>query len=313
MKNTLILMTLLAGSAAAQVTIPDGTRIRVRLEQIISSETAEVGQPVDFVVTEEVRVGDAIVIGNGARATGAITTAEARRRMGRAGKLDFSIDRVMTVEGNWLRLRYTPVKGSGKSKSLQTGIITAGVAAVFLPAAPFVLLSKGKDVVINKGRTFDVFSDESHFVASAAGAGTPAVARPLPQAPVSMLRANDGGSVNNGGLANNVSTIQNASLVGNAALMGGAAPNQAMALAQGQPQTAYGQGAQLTINSTAAGAEIEIDGSFVGSAPSTIVVAPGMHRVTVRAGTQVWQREVQITGGNITLQATFGELRRAGR
>ncbi len=300
MKNTFWMTMILAASAAAQVTIPDGTRVRVRLEQTLTSETAEEGQPVDFVVTEEVRVGDAIVIANGARATGAITQAESRRRMGRAGKLDFSVERVMTVEGNWLRLRYTPVKGTGKSKSLQTGLITAGVAAVFWPAAPFVLLNKGKDVVVNKGRTFDVFSDESHYIANAAGAGTPAVARPLPQAPVSMLRGANGASVNNNGLTGNVAVVHNPTLAGNAALMGAPMANQAGST-------------MLTVNSNMTGAEIEIDGAFVGSAPSTIPVAAGMHQITVRHGQQVWQRNVQTMGGNISLQATFDGIRRAAR
>ena len=41
--------------------IPDGTKIRVRLEQNLSSESAELGQTVDFVVTQEVRIGDVII------------------------------------------------------------------------------------------------------------------------------------------------------------------------------------------------------------------------------------------------------------
>jgi hypothetical protein len=63
------------------------------LEENLSSETAEAGQQADFAVTQEVRVGDAVVIATSARATGAIVLAEPRRRLGRAGKLDFSIDR----------------------------------------------------------------------------------------------------------------------------------------------------------------------------------------------------------------------------
>jgi hypothetical protein len=310
MKNTLVTMmtVLAAGTALAQVTIPDGTRVRVRLETTLNSSTAEEGMPVDFVVSEEVRVGDAIVIGNGARATGAVTLAEGKGRMGRAGKLDFSVDRVMTVEGNWLRLRYTPVKTHGKGNGVRTGIITAGVAVVFWPAAPLALLSKGKDVTIHRGRTFDVFSDETHYVASAAGAGTPAVARVLPGAPVTMMRAANGGSVNNNGLANNVSTVQNASLVGNQAVMGGAAANTAIPLMAGNA-------AQLTVTSAAAGADIEIDGAFVGSAPSTLMIPAGVHRVTVRAGGQVWEREMQVTGGQVTLHAAFAgaPIRRTAR
>src|SRR4051794_41894863 len=104
--TTLMLTTLMTATAAfSQVMISDGTKVRVRLEQNLSSETAELGQTVDFAVTQEVRIGDAVVIANGARATGSIVQVEGKRSFGRAGKLDFSIDRVQLVDGQWLNVR----------------------------------------------------------------------------------------------------------------------------------------------------------------------------------------------------------------
>ncbi|SPE33830.1 exported hypothetical protein [Candidatus Sulfopaludibacter sp. SbA6] len=80
MKTNLMLATLFtAGMAMAQVMIPDGTKVRVRLQEKLTSETAELGQTVDFSVTQEVRVGDAVVVANGARATGSIVKVEQRR------------------------------------------------------------------------------------------------------------------------------------------------------------------------------------------------------------------------------------------
>ncbi|SPF56477.1 hypothetical protein SBA4_870025 [Candidatus Sulfopaludibacter sp. SbA4] len=107
--------------------IPDGTKVRVRLEENLSSETAELGQTVDFSVTQEVRVGDAVVIANGARATGSIVKAEQRRRLGRSGQLDFTIERIQLVDGNWLNVRYTPMKNHGKNNGVATGVLTAGL------------------------------------------------------------------------------------------------------------------------------------------------------------------------------------------
>jgi hypothetical protein len=88
--------------------------------------------------------------------------------MGRAGKLDFSIDRVKSVDDQWIPLRYTVTKKSGNSKAVSTGIITAGVAVVFWPAAPVMLLRRGQDVTINRGVSFDVFTDANHSVAKVA-------------------------------------------------------------------------------------------------------------------------------------------------
>src|SRR5687768_3350794 len=140
----------IAALCEAQVTIPQGTKLRVRLEQTLSSATAQEGQTVEFTVADPVKVGDVTVIAESARATGTITEAREKRRMGRAGKLDFSIDRVMVTDNQWVPLRYTVTKKSGESHAVRTGVITAGVAIAFWPAAPVILLMKGKDVSINK-------------------------------------------------------------------------------------------------------------------------------------------------------------------
>ena len=92
-----------AGILAAQITVPDGTKIRVRLDQSISSGTAEQGQSVELSVTEAVKINDVTVIPDGSRVTGTVTQAQEKRHMGRAGKLDFSIDRVRSMDGEWTR------------------------------------------------------------------------------------------------------------------------------------------------------------------------------------------------------------------
>jgi hypothetical protein len=122
--------------------------------------------------------------------TGTITQAQEKRRLGRAGKLDFSIDRVKTSDSQWVPLRYTVTKKSGQSHAVSTGILTAGVAAVFWPAAPVFLLRKGADVTINRGTAFDVFTDANHMVNPAAAptrpTNSPAVTLPL-AAPVARV------------------------------------------------------------------------------------------------------------------------------
>jgi hypothetical protein len=106
---------LSAALVAAQVTVPDGTKIRVRLDQTLSSGTTEQGQTVELSVTEPVKVDGQVVIPEGSRVTGTVTEAQEKRHMGRAGKLDFSIDRVRAADGEWIPLRYTinkPKSGS---------------------------------------------------------------------------------------------------------------------------------------------------------------------------------------------------------
>src|SRR5437764_6234919 len=165
MKKTITFL-ISAGLAAAQITIPDGTKLRVRLDQTISSGSAEQGQAVELSITEAVQVNDQVVIPEGARVTGTVTMAQEKRHMGRAGKLDFSIDRVRAVDGKWIPIRYTVNKAAGGSHAVSTGVLTAGAAVLFWPAAPAFLLIKGKDVNINKGVVFDAFTDADHVLNS---------------------------------------------------------------------------------------------------------------------------------------------------
>jgi hypothetical protein len=98
--------------------------------------------------------------------------AEPKKRLGRAGKLDFSVDRIVLSNGHTIPLRYTLNKRSGESHTVSTGIITAGVAIVAWPAAPFILLRHGKDVSVNKGVTFEVFTDSTYPAISASRSQT---------------------------------------------------------------------------------------------------------------------------------------------
>ena len=238
---------LLAGLAAAEVTIPDGTKLRVRLDQSISSATAEEGQSVELSVTEAVKMNGQVVIADGARVTGTVTDAQEKRRMGRAGKLDFSIDRVRTMDGEWVPLRYTITKKNGESHAVRTGVITAGAAVLFWPAAPAFLLMKGKDITLNKGMVFDTFTDQDHVLKIAGDA------RPV-GAGVAAVPASGSASV--------------------------------------------------AITSDLNGADIEIDGAFVGSTPTTITLPAGPHQVSVGNSAGRWQRNLMVNAGStITLHA----------
>ena len=70
----------------------------------------------------------------------------------------------------------------------------------------------------------------------------------------------------------------------------GATPNQADAAAQ------------IEIASTPPGADIEIDGKFVGSTPSSVNVSSGEHTVKLtKSGYASWERRVTITSGSIRI------------
>jgi hypothetical protein len=60
----------------------------------------------------------------------------------------------------------------------------------------------------------------------------------------------------------------------------------------------------VSVDSTPTGADIEIDGAFVGSTPSTITVEPGSHQITVKKkGFSDWSKTLKVTGGTVHLNA----------
>jgi hypothetical protein len=61
---------------------------------------------------------------------------------------------------------------------------------------------------------------------------------------------------------------------------------------------------QLDIASTPAGADIEIDGKFVGNTPSSISVAPGDHEISVKkSGFATWDRKMNVLTGHVSINA----------
>ena len=79
---------------------------------------------------------------------------------------------------------------------------------------------------------------------------------------------------------------------------------RAAALPASAPTGAVTAQASLVIESTPPGADIEIDGAFVGNTPSTVSVAGGSHRITVKKkGFTDWSKTLNVSGGAVHLNA----------
>jgi hypothetical protein len=87
-----------------------------------------------------------------------------------------------------------------------------------------------------------------------------------------------------------------------------AAPQPAAAMPAAPAAAVTGK---LSVASTPDGADIEVDGNFVGNTPSDVQVTEGEHTVAVKkAGFKDWQRKMKVSAGsNIRLNA---ELEKTG-
>jgi hypothetical protein len=87
--------------------------------------------------------------------------------------------------------------------------------------------------------------------------------------------------------------------------------------AAGYGQGGYGQGqyggaavaaapqaSAITVDASAPNCDIEVDGNFVGSTPSTLTLEPGKHEIVVKkSGYQDWTRSMMVGSGAVRLSA----------
>jgi hypothetical protein len=152
-----VVAPLLAQSGPGTVKINDATVVRLSLVDSLSSATNKVDDPVHFEVTEDVKVGGIVAIPRGSTAVGHLVEAEARKHMGRSGRLNFTLDYVKAPDGTNLRLRATSSrKGDGK-----TGTVIVGTVLV----SPLFLMMRGKDVEIPRGTEVVSYTDGDHQIA----------------------------------------------------------------------------------------------------------------------------------------------------
>lgn len=144
-KNTAALLCLLlfALSTVANATkIPEGTDVRLQVNEKISSATATEGQRFDLTLDEDLRVGGVVVVARGAKAVGTVISARKRGHMGKAGELNIQINYLL-VRDQRLPLRAS----SGLEGDSKVGA-TVALTVLF---GPLGLLKRGKDVELNPG------------------------------------------------------------------------------------------------------------------------------------------------------------------
>jgi hypothetical protein len=118
------------------------TAVRLKLGRELSSATAHVGDEVNFEVSQDVIVGGVTVIAKGAPGFGAVTEAEPKKRMGKAGKLNVSVNSVVLANNEKIVLRSFGIEQSAEQKSGRA-----------------IPLLRGKDVTLAKDAEITAYVD----------------------------------------------------------------------------------------------------------------------------------------------------------
>jgi len=169
MMALVLLSPTLAMAGTVNVTVPDGTEVRLILKERMSSATAEQDQKVRFEVAEDVKLRGVTIIRAGAQAWGTVIETRRKGKFGKNGKLNFTIDFVKLVDDQNLRLSGAKSR-EGQNEYVKAGILTyatGGIGGLFV---------KGKDIEINAGTEYVLYTNgdrhlEIDMVLAAANSG----------------------------------------------------------------------------------------------------------------------------------------------
>ena len=156
---SLFLFSLPTGGLFAEIQTPvpdagnklmlrEGTDVPLTFAEDLSSKTAAEGDSVNFLLGEDLKVGDKIVARAGCKANGEITNAKKSGMMGKAGELN--------VRLNYLKVGDYKVKLRGSKGKEGEGKLGTTVALTVL-FGPIGLIKHGKNIEIKQGTALKAY------------------------------------------------------------------------------------------------------------------------------------------------------------
>ena len=135
-----------------EVLLPAKTVFKIAINDKVSSKTNMVGDEVTFTVSEDVKVGNNLVLPKGSQGSGVITKVSQPKSFGRSGKLDISFDQVFSLDDEPIPTVLGP-EAKEKLKMEAAAVGASGVGALALGPIGLVggFFVKGKDVEIPAG------------------------------------------------------------------------------------------------------------------------------------------------------------------
>lgn len=146
--TAMLAVTTLASAA----TVPEGTEVKLRMLDSLSSGTAVEGQRFNLELDDDIRIDGKVVVPRGAKAVGTVTHAKKKGFMGKGGELNVTLDYV-TVGEERIRLRAAEGK-EGDDKVGTTVVLTV----LF---GPLGLLKRGHNVEVNAGTVLTAYVDQT--------------------------------------------------------------------------------------------------------------------------------------------------------
>ncbi|HEV2103620.1 MAG TPA: hypothetical protein VGR58_12650 [Candidatus Acidoferrum sp.] len=131
--------------------VRDSTPVALKFAADLSSKTAHEGDPVEFLLDEDMKVGETVVVAKGAHAVATVSAAKKAGMMGKPGELSVQLQ-YLVVGSNHVHLRGT----KGREGESKTGA-TVALTVIF---GPIGLIKHGKNVEIPAGTALTAYVDQ---------------------------------------------------------------------------------------------------------------------------------------------------------
>lgn len=106
-------LTVAMASVAFCLDLPDKTRLEVRLNETLSSDTSQTAQPFAATLDRSASVGGKVILSKGAQVAGVVRFAESTRNYSRPGELDLQVTSIK-ADGKTYEVVAAPVVVRGK-------------------------------------------------------------------------------------------------------------------------------------------------------------------------------------------------------
>jgi hypothetical protein len=143
-------------SANTGCLLREGTQVPLKFAAELSSKTANEGDPVEFLLDDDLKVGESIVVSKGAHAVATVSNAKKAGMMGRPGELSVQIQYLVSGSTH-VRIRGT----KGRQGNSKTGA-TVALTVIF---GPIGLIKHGKNVEIPAGTPFTAYVEQDIWLA----------------------------------------------------------------------------------------------------------------------------------------------------
>jgi hypothetical protein len=138
-----------------KLVLKDGSDVKLKFAEAISSKTAAEGDSVNLVLDEDLKVGNVVVAKAGSKAVGTITHAKKAGMMGKAGELNMRLE-YLKVGDERVKLRGSKGKeGEGKEGT---------AVALTVLFGPLGLIKHGKNVDVKEGTSLAAFIDQDYTI-----------------------------------------------------------------------------------------------------------------------------------------------------